>query len=120
MCHVLCMESVQSCVDFLIVLFMDCVQILVMATELQEDWLGTKVISISLCLLSLFAGIPLLGAAGRNPGHGTKIARGLDGYTRYQSATLIPVIYIYKFASAWRHEMSRHQNCKRCSLYQFI
>ena len=43
--------------------------------------MGTQGISISLCLLSLFTGIPLLGAAGRNPGHGTKIARGLDGYT---------------------------------------
>ena len=52
-----------------------------MAPKLQEDWLGTKVISISLCLLSLFTGIPLLGATGRNPGHGTKIARGLVRYT---------------------------------------
>ena len=48
--------------------------------KLQEDWIGTQGISISLCLLTLFAGIPLLGAAGRNPGHGTKIARGLDWY----------------------------------------
>ena len=55
---------------------------------LQEDWIGTWGISISLCLLTLFAGIPLLGAAGRNPGHGTKIARGLDGYTKYRSATV--------------------------------
>ena len=47
---------------------------------MQEDWMGTQGISISLCLLSLFAGIPLLGAAGRNPGHGTRIARGLVWY----------------------------------------
>ena len=40
--------------------------------KLQEDWMGTQGISISLCLLTLFAGIPLLGAAGRDPGHGTK------------------------------------------------
>ena len=40
--------------------------------KLQEDWMGTQGISISLCLLSLFTGIPLLGAAGRNPGHSTK------------------------------------------------
>ena len=38
------------------------------AISLQEDWIGTQGISISLCLLTLFAGIPLLGAAGRNPG----------------------------------------------------
>ena len=75
------MDCVQSFVDFLIVLFMDCVQSWSRHQNLQEDWLGTKVISISLCLLSLFAGIPLLGATGRNPGHSTKIARGLDGYT---------------------------------------
>ena len=41
-------------------------------------------ISISLCLLTLFAGIPLLGAAGRNPGHGTKVARGLVRYKGYR------------------------------------
>ena len=67
MCHVLCMESVHSWIDFLIVLFMDCVQswsisrlflegvqsfVKVLFVEsvqswsrhqkLQEDWLGTK------------------------------------------------------------------------------
>ena len=35
-------------------------EILVTAPKLQEDWMGTQGISISLCLLSLFAGIPLL------------------------------------------------------------
>ena len=39
--------------------------------------MGTQVISISSCLLSLFTDIPLLGATGRNPGHGTRIARGV-------------------------------------------
>ena len=29
------------------------------------------------------------GAARINPGHGTKIARGLDGYTGYQSAIIM-------------------------------
>ena len=32
--------------------------ILVTAQKLQEDWMGTQCISISLCLLSLFTGIP--------------------------------------------------------------
>ena len=102
MCHVLCMENVQSWVDFLIVLFMDCVQsfvkvlfvesvqswsrhqnckrrrelllsvwvyilipnwcretILVTAPKLQEDWIGTQGISISLCLLSLWVYLSL-------------------------------------------------------------
>ena len=40
--------------------------------NLQEVWFGTQGISISLCPLTLFAGIPLLGGTGRNPGHGTK------------------------------------------------
>ena len=38
--------------------------------KLQEDWLGTKVISISLCLLSLLQ-------PGATRRHGTRIARGV-------------------------------------------
>ena len=62
MCHVLCMESVQSWVDFLIVLFMDCVQILV--------------------------NFPIV--LGRCPilSRGTKIARGLVRYTKYQHKSM--------------------------------
>ena len=53
------------------------------SVDLARGLVGTKVISISLCLLSLFADIPLLGATGRNPGHGTKVARGLDWVHKY-------------------------------------
>ena len=44
-----------------------------------------------------------------DPGHGTKIMRGKDRY----KGSLLLVIYIYEFTSAWCHEMSQHQNCKR-------
>ena len=48
-----------------------------------------------------------------------KIARG---NVRYKGSLLL-VIYIYEFTSAWHHEMSRHQNCKRCpstSLHELL
>ena len=66
---VLFMEGVLSWVS---VLFMEGVLSWSRHQKLQEDWMGTQVISISSCLLSLFTGIPLLGATGRNPGHSTK------------------------------------------------
>ena len=73
------MVSVQSCVDFLIVLFMDCVLSWSLAPKLQEDEIGTLT-SISYCSSGLLTDIPLTGAARVNPGHGTKIARGLVRY----------------------------------------
>ena len=54
--------------------------ILVTAPKLQEDWIGTLT-GIGYCSLGLLTDIPLTGAARVNPGHGTKIARGLDWYT---------------------------------------
>ena len=53
--------------------------ILVTAPKLQEDWISTLTGNVD---------IPLPGAERINPGHGTKIARGLDGYKGYQSATV--------------------------------
>ena len=83
MCHVLCMESVQSWVDFLIVLFMDCVLSWSLAPELQEDWMGTRGYqSAIIMILQSTRRYSSTGAARINPGHGTKIARGLDGYKK--------------------------------------
>ena len=81
MCHVLFMDCVQSCVDFLIVLFMDCVQSWSLAPKLQEDWLGTKD-EIGCSNVHLYNSNPHLDLVPQeiDPGHGTKIARGLVRY----------------------------------------
>ena len=50
-------------------------EILVMAPELQEDWISTLTGNVD---------IPLPGAARINPGHGTRIARGERWYNYYQ------------------------------------
>ena len=81
MCHILCMESVQSWVDFLIVLFMDCVQswvsvlgrcpILVTAPKFARGLVRYKDIGYyfikSMSLLK----------PGTTRCHGTRIARGV-------------------------------------------
>ena len=77
--HVLFMDSVQSCVRFFLWMvshpvshsFYGWCPILVMAPELQEDWIGTLTGNVN---------IPLPGATRINPGHGTRIARGLVRY----------------------------------------
>ena len=51
--------------------------ILVTAPKLKEDEIGTLT-TIGYCSLGLLTDIPLTGAARVNPGHGTKIERGLD------------------------------------------
>ena len=71
MCHVLCMESVQSWVDFLIVLFMDCVQSWSRHQNCKKDWIWYKNIGYyfikSMSLLK----------PGTTRCHGTRIARGV-------------------------------------------
>ena len=49
---------------------------------MQEDGIGTQSI-VSYCSLGLLLNSST-GAARINPGHGTKIARGLDGYMGFQ------------------------------------
>ena len=73
------LEGVQSWVS---VLFMESVQSWIMAPKLQEDWFGTKD-EIGSSNVHLEAPIYLdLVPQECNPGHGTKIARGLDWYTK--------------------------------------
>ena len=55
--------------------------ILVTAPELQEDWIGTKVIGY--CSLGLFPNSSIWCHKG-DPGHGIRIARGLARYKSYQ------------------------------------
>ena len=79
------MESVQSCVDFLIVLFMDCVQSWSRHQNLQEDWMGTLT-SIGYCSSGLLTDdqhkfMSIKSMSLLKPGatrcHGTRIARGV-------------------------------------------
>ena len=52
------------------------------------------------------------------PGHGTKNCKRMRLGTKSDQHKFMSI----KFASAWRHETSQHQNCKRCpstSLYEF-
>ena len=86
-----------------------------MAPKLQEDWMGTQGISISLCLLSLFAGIPLLGAAGRILVTAPELQEDWMGTQSDQpESMLIKFICRYSSTGAARIESwSRHQNCKR-------
>ena len=67
------LEGVQSWVDFLIVLFMESVQILVTAPKLQEDGIGTQGISISFMSIKSMS----LLKPGTTRCHGTRIARGV-------------------------------------------
>ena len=95
MSHFFCMESVQSWVDFLIVLFMDCVQswVSVLFTEsvlswsrhqkLQEDWIGYKGYqSAIIMILQSTCRYSSTGAARINPGHGTKNCKRIGLGTR--------------------------------------
>ena len=80
-------DSVQSCVTVLMVdgwcpILSQCSScgkcpILVTAPELQEDWIGTRVVSY--CSLGLLLSSSIW-CHKSDPGHGTKIARGLVRY----------------------------------------
>ena len=50
-----------------------------------------------------------------NPGHSTKIARGLDWYKGWKRYFLLAWIYIYILSLHWccKRSWSWHQNCKR-------
>ena len=74
--NVLFMDGVLSWSMFL--LFLEGVQSCVMAPELQEDWMGTQ--GISQLLFIRFTPEFLSGATRVNPGHSTRIARGLGWY----------------------------------------
>ena len=90
--------NVQSCVDFLIVLFMDCVQILGHCSFYGK--------------CPILVNFPIVLGRCPNPGHGTKIARGWDWYTDigYCSLGFTPeFLYLVPQGESW----SRHQNCKR-------
>ena len=68
--------------------------------------------------LGLLTDIPLTGAARVYPGHGTKIARGLDGYTHwYRSATVLLSLLVY-LSLAPQDVMA--PELQEVSLYQFI
>ena len=68
--NVLLRKVSKSCVDFLIVLFMDCVQ----------SWVTFFLWKVSnLVLISLLFFLWIVS----NPGHGTRIARGWDWYTKW-------------------------------------
>ena len=87
--------------------------ILVTAPKLREDEIGTLTGNVD---------IPLPGAERINPGHGTKIARGLVRYKGEKGSFNSSHLYLYLVSPLVPHKMSQHQNCKRCpstSLYEF-
>ena len=51
---------------------------------MQEDWMGTQSDQSESMLIKSICRYSSTGAVRINPGHGTKIARGLDWYMGYQ------------------------------------
>ena len=54
-----------------------------LAPKLQEDWMGTRSDQSESMLIKSIRRYSSTGAVRINPGHGTKIARGLDWYTHW-------------------------------------
>ena len=88
--------------------------ILVTAPELQEDLIGTKVISVSFISITC-----LSTGATRDPGHSTRVARGWVRY-KGEKGTSSVHLYLSKIRRLVPREMPWHQRLQEVSLYQFI
>ena len=77
---VLFMENVLSCVDFLIVLFMDCVQSWSLAPKIARGLDGYTSDQHKFMSIKSIHRYSSTWCRRENPGHGTKIARGLVWY----------------------------------------